>query len=493
MRAQGTPVRKDSDQQGARPVPVPGPPAQRVLDLQRLAGNAAVTQAIAEERHEHDAGCGHTPSVQRRALVHDVVRSPGQSMDPVLRGEMEARFGGADFSGVRVHTGATARASAVQLQAKAYTSGPNVVVGDTMTKEDWAHELTHYQDQLAGPVPGTDNGTGVRVSDVNDSGERRAVDNARKVMSGSVPQVQRMPATAQASTAPAPTGAVQRVTKLAVQQGPSCWLYVLEAIAEHHGLPIQALSVAMRAYPTTADRDDRQREEKQRGNSIEGRRLAVMMTAEALAVMVNKLDNWRAHQDPSVTDITRDEVALFARRSMGAETSLDKLDFQNGSAQFASIRDVYAKAQDRATKLVQKVGAQGDEVNKLLDTAPAQIDASQSLNDVHLAMTHQSLPCYAGIKRRFKLKAGDDTSAPELDLTSRLASTMESTVHAVLIDSYDTGSREVRYKDPNYGNITLKVSLSQFQRMAGNSSQHMTLRPYSTGPRAKPGLDELKD
>jgi len=161
-------------------------------DLRRLAGNAAVTQAIAEERHEYDAGRGHTPSVQRRALVHDVVRSPGQSMDPALRGEMEARFGGADFSGVRVHTGSAARASAVQLHAKAYASGPNVVVGDTMTKEDWAHELTHYQDQLSGPVPGTDNGAGVKVSSENDSGERRAVDNALQVMSGSVRPVQRI-------------------------------------------------------------------------------------------------------------------------------------------------------------------------------------------------------------------------------------------------------------------------------------------------------------
>ncbi|MFJ6083166.1 DUF4157 domain-containing protein [Streptomyces sp. NPDC092369] len=490
MRAQGTPVRKDSDQQGARPAPVPGPPARRALDLQRLAGNAAVTQAIAAERHEHDAGCGHTPSVQRRALVHDVVRSPGQSMDPVLRGEMEARFGGADFSGVRVHTGSTARASAVQLQAKAYTSGPNVVVGDTMTKEDWAHELTHYQDQMAGPVPGTDNGSGVRVSDVNDSGERRAVDNARKVMSGSVPRVQRMPATAQASAAPAATGAVQRVTKLAVQQGPSCWLYVLEAIAEHHGLPIQALSVAMRAYPSTENRDERLKEEKKKGNKVNGRELAVMMTAESLAAMVRVLGTWRSHHQTE-TDITREEVGAFARRAMGADTSLDKLEFQDGKAQFDSIHEVYTKAYDRAKLLVQKVGSAGDEVSKLLDTAPVQIDASQNLDDVRLTLENQSLPSYAGIRRRFKLGRGDE--GPVVDLTQRSASKMESTVHAVLIDSYDKSSRVVTYKDPNYGDIELKVSLSQFQLMAGNSQQHMTMRPYSTGPRAKPGLDEMKD
>ncbi|WP_406442039.1 DUF4157 domain-containing protein [Streptomyces sp. NBC_01613] len=488
MRAQGTRGREDSDQQRARPVPAPGTTAQRMLDLQRLAGNAAVARAVAEERHEHDAGCGHVPSVQRRALVHDVVRSSGQSMDPALRGEMEARFGGADFSGVRVHTGSLARESAVQLQAKAYTSGPNVVVGDTMTKEDWAHELTHYQDQMAGPVPGTDNGAGVRVSDVNDSGERRAVDNARRVMSGPAPAVQRKPAPAPA--VPTAAGVVQRVTQLAVQQGPSCWLYVLEAIAEYHGLPVQALSVAMRAYPSTEVRDERLRQEHQQGNNVNGRELAVMMMGESLGAMVRTLDTWRSH-NPNESDITRDQVAAFARRSIGADASVGKLDFQDDKAQFDSIHQVYVKAYDRAKQLVKKVGAAGDEVSKLLDTAPAQIDASQSLNDVRLAIENQSLPCYAGIRRRFKL--GKSDVGPVVDLTQRSAAAMENTVHAVLIDSYDKSNRVVTYKDPNYGNLEIKVSLRQFQGMAGNSSQKMTLRPYSTGPRAKPGLDDLQD
>ncbi|MDH6219234.1 hypothetical protein [Streptomyces pseudovenezuelae] len=132
----------------------------------------------------------------------------------------------------------------------------------------------------------------MKVSSENDSGERRAVENARRVMSGSVPPVQWIPAPTR-SAAPAATGAVQRVTKPAVQQGPSYWLYVLEVIAEHHGLPVKALSVAMWAYPTTASRDERQEEER-RGNNIEGRRLAVMMTAEALANMESWLDNRRA-------------------------------------------------------------------------------------------------------------------------------------------------------------------------------------------------------
>ncbi|MFD9005321.1 DUF4157 domain-containing protein [Streptomyces sp. NPDC059582] len=170
---------------GGRP-PVAGP-AAALLALQRTAGNAAVSRAVEEERHQHDAGCGHQPAVQRRSLVHEVLRSPGQPMDGSLQNEMEARFQGADFSGVRVHSDTVAQRSALEIRAKAYTSGTHVVDGGGMTKEDWAHELTHYLDQQAGPVPGRDNGSGLSVSDPADSGERHAVDNARRVMSGPAP------------------------------------------------------------------------------------------------------------------------------------------------------------------------------------------------------------------------------------------------------------------------------------------------------------------
>ncbi|MGW1722470.1 eCIS core domain-containing protein [Streptomyces sp. NPDC002306] len=170
---------------GARPA-LAGP-AAALLALQRTAGNAAVSRAVEEERHQHDAGCGHQPAVQRRSLVHEVLRSPGQPMDGSLQNEMEARFQGADFSGVRVHSDAVAQRSALEIRAKAYTSGTHVVDGGGMSKEDWAHELTHYLDQQAGPVPGRDNGSGLNVSDPADSGERHAVDNARRVMSGPAP------------------------------------------------------------------------------------------------------------------------------------------------------------------------------------------------------------------------------------------------------------------------------------------------------------------
>ncbi|WP_443077213.1 eCIS core domain-containing protein [Streptomyces sp. NBC_01689] len=176
----------------------PGP-AGRLQVLQRAAGNAAVARAVEEQRHEHGADCGHGPSVQRSA-VHEVLRSPGRPLDAPLRTEMEGRYGGEDFSGVRVHTDAAARQAAAAIGAKAFTSGADVV-WDGQDKHVLAHELDHYRQQSRGPVPGTDNGSGLMVSDTGDWAEVQAEENARRVMSGA-PPVQRAVADGTGTTGP---------------------------------------------------------------------------------------------------------------------------------------------------------------------------------------------------------------------------------------------------------------------------------------------------
>ncbi|MFF9035656.1 DUF4157 domain-containing protein [Streptomyces sp. NPDC014892] len=175
---------------------------QGLLALQNATGNAAVVQLLrgaghswAQEEHRHGAGCGHgsavEPTVQRSA-VHDVLRAPGQPLDEATRTDMEARLG-ADFSDVRIHDDSAARASAAEVGARAYTSGSHVVIGDGgADKHTLAHELTHVIQQRQGPVAGTDNGGGLKVSDPSDRFEQAAEANARRVMSGPArPEVQR--------------------------------------------------------------------------------------------------------------------------------------------------------------------------------------------------------------------------------------------------------------------------------------------------------------
>lgn len=91
-------------------------------------------------------------------IVHEVLRSPGQSLEPATRTFMESRFA-QDFSQVKIHTDEKAQRSAKAVNALAYTVGKNIVFGtgqyEPQTesgKQLLAHELTHVQQQGQQPV-----------------------------------------------------------------------------------------------------------------------------------------------------------------------------------------------------------------------------------------------------------------------------------------------------------------------------------------------------
>ena len=101
---------------------------------------------------------------------------------------MQTRLG-ADFSRVRVHTDAAARASAADLGARAYTSGPHVVIGDGGA-DHHTPSLTNSPTSSSrpGPAAGTDHGSGLKVSDPSDRDEKAAEVNAAQVVRGPVSQ-----------------------------------------------------------------------------------------------------------------------------------------------------------------------------------------------------------------------------------------------------------------------------------------------------------------
>jgi hypothetical protein len=97
------------------------------------------------------AGQADAPASVERALA-----SPGRSLEPALRKDMEQRFV-SDFSKVRVHSDATAEQSTLEVNAKAYTVGHDIVFGAgrfaPLTHEGRkliAHELTHVVQQNYG-------------------------------------------------------------------------------------------------------------------------------------------------------------------------------------------------------------------------------------------------------------------------------------------------------------------------------------------------------
>ncbi|MFD9814177.1 DUF4157 domain-containing protein [Streptomyces sp. NPDC059080] len=164
---------------------------QHLLALQSTAGNTAVVRMLQQQatgRPAQHEGGGDSAARAQNSAVHDVLRSRGRPLDDATRTDMEARLG-ADFSDVRIHDDTAARTSAADLGARAYTSGSHVVLGTGGTDpHTLAHELTHVIQQRQGPVAGTDNGTGLRVSDPSDRFERAAEANAARALATPPPQ-----------------------------------------------------------------------------------------------------------------------------------------------------------------------------------------------------------------------------------------------------------------------------------------------------------------
>jgi uncharacterized protein DUF4157 len=147
--------------------PTAAPEARRpethpALDLQRTAGNAAVVR---------------------------VLREAGRPLEPDVRAPMEHRLG-RDLGGVRIHAGADAAASARAVNARAFTVGQDVVLGEGAAGPSvLAHELVHTLQQPKGRV----DGEAVQVEPQGTSLEQAA---ERGVPQGSTgrPALQRQPA-----------------------------------------------------------------------------------------------------------------------------------------------------------------------------------------------------------------------------------------------------------------------------------------------------------
>jgi hypothetical protein len=107
---------------------------------------------ILQRKAANENAFGFVPPV-----VDDVLRSPGEPLDPVTRSFMGSRFG-YDFSAVRVHTDPAAQRSAELINANAYTVGHDVVFGRNHSlatqhgQRLMGHELTHVIQQSRGTV-----------------------------------------------------------------------------------------------------------------------------------------------------------------------------------------------------------------------------------------------------------------------------------------------------------------------------------------------------
>jgi hypothetical protein len=125
-------------------------PMNTSMPVRKSAG--AVSRHIAPAVHP-----GKTPAQSQTQyappIVQEVVESPGEAMNAEIRQPSEARFSH-DFGRLRIHTDEKAAASALTVNANAYTVGSHIVFGQNQYQPRSerglrliAHELAHVVQQ----------------------------------------------------------------------------------------------------------------------------------------------------------------------------------------------------------------------------------------------------------------------------------------------------------------------------------------------------------
>lgn len=164
----GDPAEREAEAFGARiahqrPPAAPAAPAARGAEAgpdRRLAGRGVgapgaraatvARDADATGTAEQVAAGGEVPVSE---ATRSLVASPGGGapIPDAVRARIEPHLG-ADLSGVQVHTGPAAAAAAAELQARAFTVGAHIFLGDGQSVGDlelMGHEATHVVQQVA--------------------------------------------------------------------------------------------------------------------------------------------------------------------------------------------------------------------------------------------------------------------------------------------------------------------------------------------------------
>jgi hypothetical protein len=138
------PLEHEADRIAEQVMRMPASPSVALTAAPQVSRECAACEE--EEKFQRKSGSMlEASAVQAPAIVHQVLRSPGQPLDAATRAYFEPRFR-RDLSQVRIHSGARAAESARAVNSRAYTVGSEIVFGvgeSTSDRPLLAHELAH--------------------------------------------------------------------------------------------------------------------------------------------------------------------------------------------------------------------------------------------------------------------------------------------------------------------------------------------------------------
>jgi hypothetical protein len=392
---------------------------------------------------------------------------PGQPLAPAVLQRAEAAFG-TRFSDVRVHVGPHAS----RLGAVAFTNGSDIhfapghyELHSTRGRHLLAHELAHVVQQRTGRVrnPFADGTTIVHDALLEAAAERIAQRVAPALAMLDQRQTAHPPPVARrdlAQRGSRNTRAIQRYGgALLVQSGPSCWLFVVEAIADLQHFDTWLLAGIMRLYP--------------QGEIVGSTRQTRVMTISAICGrVVLKLQQARARGE---TVMSRDRIEEVVRRSMHAvgvqcygASCVRHLFAAGGNYLLTDAVEVFRRGRRLAEAIAAGLGADGS-TPAVMGGAATIIDQNSTTADI--GHTLVALPnSYLSVSARPKPTnhlANYNAITDTYDLTGLgLAAIEAGGAHALLLHAVNAGAHQLTYKDPNYGDSKVIITFAQLSEMA---------------------------
>jgi hypothetical protein len=276
-----------------------------------------------------------------------------------------------------------------------------------------------------------------------------------------------------------------RPTRLHLQQEQtsSCWLFVLEAIAHAHGLPTTALKIAMHAYPDDADVARR----AYPGSGLEdedSNLVALRLMAENLDDMCAELESLQARGRSWVSE---ERLLSLAQSKLKSTECVKFIRFNSSKeARIGSLVDIFNRAYKKAVRVLRiQTEARVPGSGKLLQGPSMNVEPyDQRGAEAALEAMHSEMPVFLGIRARYALRQEDlhsnGAARTRVDWTGR-RDAMQPSNHALLLTGYDSRGGIVSYKDPNYGNMEIRITTEQFTMMAGNTGydQYLDMKSFS--------------
>ena len=266
-------------------------------------------------------------------------------------------------------------------------------------------------------------------------------------------------------------GIIQKVdTNLHVQNGPTCWLTVLESMAATFPeLKLNTLRNILTMYASKEEINESKDEVNDIGY-IKGLRVTKEKINIAYNTIIEKHNNSNNPKNTNPGKIRQDKLyKVLNRISPSVARITDHLPIEKGEIKYEDIKNILKKATDKLTEIISsfKGNTWIKQIEISTNSVQVKIDKNNDFKVFKSLMESTfSLPAYAGINEGIKNK---QLPYEDTDFTTQTLK-IEKYKHAIQIVEYGTAGKElVKYKDPNRGNFVYTVTWDQFRSFAGDS------------------------